>query len=155
MVIRKGVVSDIDNLVALVDKHKNELGFVKRGTLVSSIQREHLLVADNPICAFLDYRHRKDSQTTIYNLVVEKEYRRQNIGSLLLYELIDECMLLGKEFIYLKCAVELSSNKFYKAFGFYEVQRSQLRQRMGIHWRYDISQCDITNIKKSVNDSVY
>ncbi|MBV6438331.1 MAG: hypothetical protein AELANPGJ_03633 [Anaerolineae bacterium] len=120
-VIRRARLDDIDNAKALVDRHKNELGFVIRSALVTSVSRGELLVAlsaNDDIVGLVHFRHRRDKQSTLYSIVVSENVRSQSIGRALLAELVDECQRLGQERIVLKCPVELPANSIYPKFGF-------------------------------------
>src|SRR5690606_10426090 len=81
---RKGELKDLDQSKQLVDQHKTELGFVIRGALLKSIESSELLVTiddDDCLVGFVQYRHRLDGQTTLYNIVVNKANRDRGIGS--------------------------------------------------------------------------
>lgn len=118
---RKALPDDIDKIKSLVDKHKTELGFIIRPALINSIKTDELIVAVgsvDDIVGLAHYRHRKDGQTTLYNIVVRSDYRRHAIGSTLVECLKDEAHSRGQHFILLKCPATLSANEFYKALNF-------------------------------------
>lgn len=119
--IRKAVPEDIKRIKPLADKHKVELGFVVQGALLESIKANQLLVCvnrDDEIIGFTQYRHRKDKQTTLYNIVVAPNARRNNVGSALIDALCVDAVSAGKQAILLKCPQELDANNFYKSYGF-------------------------------------
>lgn len=119
--IRKAGREDIPAIKRLADQHKTELGFIIRGALQKSIEQQELLVAEDEagqICAFVQYRHRKDDQTTLYNIVVAQSERTTGIGRALIDALSAEARALHKHFILLKCPQELSANEFYRHYGF-------------------------------------
>jgi N-acetylglutamate synthase-like GNAT family acetyltransferase len=119
--IRKAIPDDIKGIKALADKHKVELGFVIQGALLKSIKANQMLVCvncDDEIIGFTQYRHRKDKQTTLYNIVVAPNIRRNSIGSALIDALCVDAVSTGKQVILLKCPQELEANKFYKSYGF-------------------------------------
>jgi ribosomal protein S18 acetylase RimI-like enzyme len=120
--IRKAVSSDISDLKALADAHKNELGFVLRPALTRSVDNRSIIVAipvnDQVLAGFVDYHHRKDSQTTIYHIVVASDWRRIGIGRELVEALRSEAMAFGKHRIVLKCPEDLMANAFYQSIGF-------------------------------------
>lgn len=116
--VQQATAEQIDAIKQLFDQHKTELGFVIRSALVSSLKRNELLVAvteNDEIIGVVHYRHRKDGQTTLYSIVVEKAFRRKAVGRALLCELKDEASGKGQKRILLKCPTELEANKFYKA----------------------------------------
>lgn len=121
-ILRKATLEDLDGIKILVDKHKNELGFVVRGALHRSIESSEIIVAvdeiEGNLVGFVHYRHRKDKQTTLYNIVVAQDKRRCGIGKLLLDSLAAEAINKEKESILLKCPIELPANDFYRHLGF-------------------------------------
>jgi N-acetylglutamate synthase-like GNAT family acetyltransferase len=120
VVIRLAIADDLDAIKALADRHKRELGFVRRGALLESITHDHLLVAelqDQPV-GFVQFHHRRDRQTTIHLIVVDANYRRRGVAGQLLDYLQASCLRRGQTRIGLKCPVDLSANDFYRQFGF-------------------------------------
>lgn len=140
IVITKATPSDIDGIKKIADAHRKELGFVRRPSLLESINRAEVFVArqNGSIIGFVEYRHRKDEQTTLYNIVVEPAYRRAGVGRNLLERLIQEAEQRRKTRILLKCPTELAANRFYEQIGFdlYQVEAGKKR-RLNI-WRRQI-----------------
>lgn len=120
LIIRVATAADLDPLKALADRHKREVGFVRRGALLESIRRAHLLVAlvGEDLVGFVQFHHRRDGQTTIHLIMVATAYRRQGVADVLLNQLRATCRELGQQRIGLKCPVELSANDFYRQAGF-------------------------------------
>ncbi len=118
--IRKARLADVDAIKALADSNRRELGFVRRAALSESILRNEVFVAEvgTLVAAFVEYHHRKDSQTTLYHIAVAEEHRMQSIGRGLLQALEREAIACGKRRVVLKCPVELSANCFYQKLGF-------------------------------------
>ncbi len=117
----KATLADLDEIKRIVDDHKQELGFVIRPALAHSIDKSELIVAklsSERVVGFAHYRHRKDGQTTLYNLVVIDEFRRKSIATRLIEALEAEARTLGQQFILLKCPSDLIANHFYKAIGY-------------------------------------
>ncbi len=114
------MLDDIDQIKRIADAHKKELGFVRRPSLLESISRSELLVAklDSAVVGFVEYRHRKDGQTTLYNIAVVPKYTRHGVGQKLVRALVNESAGLGKTCVCLKCPQDLPSNKFYENLGF-------------------------------------
>ena len=140
-IIRKALSDDIDGIKQLADQHKTELGFVIRGALMKSINQGQLLVAlddRGKVVGFNQYRHRKDQQTTLYNIVVAEELRRSGIGSALLDELCIDASSAGKETIFLKCPQELPSNSFYESYGFTLLDVEQGKNRPLSLWQFHL-----------------
>lgn len=120
VIIRTATSADLDAVKVLADRHKRDVGFVRRGALLESINRAHLLLAlagEDPV-GFVQFHHRRDGQTTIHLIMVASEHRRRGIAALLLNQLRTACQGLGQQRIGLKCPVDLSANSFYQQAGF-------------------------------------
>lgn len=141
--LRKATEADVDKIKELVDKHKTELGFVMRPALISSIKSSELNVAvesEDSVIGLIHYRHRKDGQTTIYNIVVRSDYRRQSIGAHLIEQLQHEARELGQSVILLKCPTNLQANDFYKALNFALNMTENGKKRPLNIWQLSISE---------------
>lgn len=135
IVITKARSTDINEIKQIADLHRRELGFVRRPSLSEAIIRSEIFVAkkNGSILGFVDYRHRKDRQTTLYNIAVLPQYRNLGVGRKLIEALVAEAKKLDQSCILLKCPEELSANKFYEALRF------QLREvEPGKHRRLNI-----------------
>jgi ribosomal protein S18 acetylase RimI-like enzyme len=140
-IIRKAVRSDLDEIKTLADAHKRELGFTLRPTLAESIARGEVFVAadDADLIGFVDYRHRKDEQTTLYHLVVSPEWRQRGVGRGLIEALQTEATERGKDYILLKCPEDLPANAFYQKLGFELTTSENGRSRKLNVWRLTLS----------------
>lgn len=120
VLVRPGLESDIDWLKSLVDKHKKELGFVRRGSLFESIKKGHLIIAETQEenAGFVQFHHRRDGQTTIHNIIVTNTQRGNGVGKELIRHLAAQSRALGQSRIKLKCPVNLDANSFYQSAGF-------------------------------------
>ena len=119
--IRKANIGDLDAIKALADANKSSLGFIIRPTLSFGIQKGWILVAeskDHRVIGFVHYRHRQDSQTTLYEICVDETQRGNGVGRSLIEMLSAEAAALGKEYIRLKAPVNLPANRFYQIIGF-------------------------------------
>lgn len=119
--VTKAEHSDIDDIKRIADAHRNELGFVRRPTLIEAIDRSEILIAkrNGNIIGFVEYRHRRDDQTTLYNIAVFPEYRRLGVGRKLVQSLVTEARKRNKQYISLKCPEDLTANQFYEVLGFH------------------------------------
>lgn len=137
--IQKAVPDDIDQIKQIADAHRKELGFVRKPSLLEAISRSELIVArqNGHIVGFVEYRHRLDEQTTLYNIVVNSALRGQGIGRQLVQALIDDSSNIGKTHITLKCPEELEANKFYAALNFQlcTVEPGKLRRLNIWQWK--------------------
>lgn len=138
--IRKATPEDLETLDSLVKAHKKELGFVRRVTLAESISARSLLVTeiDNKVIGLVHYRHRRDAQTTLYDIVVESNYRFMGVGKTLIDALIAEAQTLGKQTIVLKCPEELPANDFYAHLDFERLREEPGKHRRLIVWQFFI-----------------
>lgn len=113
--IRKAKPTDIDAIKEIADAHRHELGFVRRPSLIKSIKQEEVFVAQNGngLVGFMEFHHRRDLQTTLYNVVVNNDYRQEGVGRLLMQSLEEDAINQDKGIILLKCPEELPANAFY------------------------------------------
>lgn len=119
--IRRADLNDLDTIKRLADEHKRELGFIVRSALSYSILKGEMFVAissDNTLCGFVQFRHRKDAQTTLYNIVVAESARNQSFGCQLIEELIADATRNRQDTVLLKCPIDLPANDFYRKCGF-------------------------------------
>jgi len=136
-VVRQASADDIDMIKQLADAHKHELGFLRRPALLEAIDRHELLVVQNGtgIIGFVEYRHRRDHQTTLYNIVIHSDYRQQGIGRELVKELEKEAYLKDKSVIQLKCPEDLVANGFYEHIGYEQISTEPGKSRRLNIWQ--------------------
>ena len=120
IIVRKATMADLDVLKNLADAHKHELGFVLRPALAKSIAQGEVITAQisKDVVGFAEYHNRRDAQTTLYHIVVQPDHRGQGVGQQLIHTLVQDSIECGKEFVQLKCPVNLKANGFYKQLGF-------------------------------------
>ena len=123
-------LSDVDNVKRIADQHRAELGFHARQAYVDSLSKGELLIAkiDDQIVGFTRYHHRRDNQTTLYEIAMTSDARGKGIGRKLINALITDCQRVSSRCLRLSCPVELPANRFYEAVGFI---RSARRSRRG------------------------
>ena len=139
--VRQAGLSDLDAIKYLADAHRNELGFVLRPALAKSIERAEVLVAENScgIVGFIEYHHRRDEQTTLYHIAVQRDHRQRNIGRQLVQALRDDAGERNKSHIQLKCPVDLEANEFYDRLGFVKTEVQPGKHRSLVVWRITTS----------------
>ena len=140
-VVCHATIDDLDAIKQIADAHRRELGFVRRPTLLAAINRQEIFVAkrNEQIIGFVEYHHRRDNQTTLYNIVVKADYRTQGVGRALVEALAIESRGRGKAFILLKCPIDLPSNQFYKTLQFQSGTAEAGKHRPLNIWQLDLS----------------
>jgi len=138
--IRKAEIQDLTAIKQLADENTIALGFVLRPALVAGIERGWLLVAERSnnedVVGFVHYRHRRDSQTTLYEICVQQHHRRQGIGIALISALSAEASAFGKTHVRLKAPADIAANDFYQAVGFALAGMEPGRKRNLNIWNY-------------------
>lgn len=136
MSIRYATIPDLDAIKGLADANKGTLGFVLRPALLEAIAHRWVLVAeqDSQIVGFCNFRHRRDGQTTIYEICVAEAHRGTGIGRALITALCQECTSC----IRLKAVVGIPANEFYQRMGFVlESVQSGKKRSLNV-WRLDV-----------------
>jgi N-acetylglutamate synthase-like GNAT family acetyltransferase len=148
--IRKATPPDLDSIKQIADAHRQELGFIRRPTLQAAINRQEIFVADKDgqIIGFVEYHHRRDEQTTLYNIVVQPNCRGQGVGRGLAEALITEAKSLNKAFIRLKCPAELESNQFYEALNFQLHETEAGKHRPLNVWQFSLGSSKKINVPR-------
>lgn len=122
----------------IASQFSKELGFVNSTFLKEQLRKKELIVIEN--IGFVNFHHRKDNQTTIYEIAVSKEYQRQGYGRLLFFKVLCSAIENNKNFIQLKCTFDnVNAHKFYELIGFKKVGEEQGKKRMLFIYRYDIT----------------
>ena len=118
------------------NKFKHELGFVNLAALEVAESQGELEVIDN--VGFCNFHHRKDSQTTIYEIAVLPERQKEGWGRLLFYRVLSSAIEHKKAKIIAKCPVDLESNGFYKSLGFKLIEVESGKKRKLNIYEYNI-----------------
>lgn len=137
MQITMANLKDLEDIKAIADNNKIELGFLIRSAIKESILEERLCVSKNggEIIGFIRFRHRKDNVTKIYDMCVRKENRRQNHGKKIIDFLKAHSRCKGKTEIQLKCPENLDANNFYRKTGFELIRIEEGKKRRLKIWR--------------------
>lgn len=143
MHIRKAQPLDLDAIKTIADKHKTELGFIRRPTLEKSILLDEIFVAideeSQAIIGFVHYHHRRDKQVTLYNIAVIQAFRSSGVATQLISALVEEAKARQLDYILLKCPEELEANKFYARYGFSAMPQEKGKHRALNIWRLDLN----------------
>jgi ribosomal protein S18 acetylase RimI-like enzyme len=126
----------------IADANRDALSFVTRGKFQEAVEQKRGLVAlqDDKVIGFVLYRHRKrDKQTTLSDICVDKGHRGEKIGRLLVEALVQDCRKKSREFIQLKCPTDLPANEFYHSVGFkfHDIENGKKR-KLNV-WRLTIT----------------
>lgn len=143
MHIRKAQLLDLDAIKMIADKHKTELGFIRRPTLEKSILLDEIFVAidaeSQTIVGFVHYHYRQDKQVTLYNLAVIQAFRSSGVATQLISALVEEAKAHQLDYILLKCPEELSANQFYERYGFLAMSQEKGKNRPLNIWKFDLN----------------
>lgn len=135
---------DIPEIKHIADANKKYIGFIMTGALIDSINKNMLIVSkyNNKITGFINYHYRKDEQTTLYEICVDKKYREQGHGKMLWNYLLNESKLYNKKIIQAKCPVDGIAHSFYFKIGF-TIKTTRTHTKNGkklITWIYNCEQ---------------
>jgi GNAT superfamily N-acetyltransferase len=141
IITRKGIIEDLSVIKQIADDEKSVFGFITKGTIQEAIISGGIMVItyDNIVVGFQHYYHRKrDLQTTLYHKAIKKEFRGKGLGKLLVDAVVNECVVLGRNKLLLKCPIGLSSNEFHKKYGFVLAGQEIGKLRNLNIWEYNI-----------------
>ena len=138
VIIRKARLDDLDAIKTIADANKEAIGFILRPVLACNIEYGWVLAAEmaHEVVGFVNYRHRQDDQTTLYEICVAAERRGNGVGRALIEALIEECRGKNKERIRLKCPIDNEANIFYDKMDFTQVGEEKGRRRKLVVWEY-------------------
>lgn len=138
MILRKPTLDDLNQIKSIADSNRDSLGFVIKGEFLFSIKKKWMFVIDieSKICGFINYRHRKDDVTTVYQICVEDQNRGKGYGSFLMDKLAEEAKKCGKKEIRLKSPIKNESNEFYRNYGFEIISKEKRKQNTILIWQY-------------------
>lgn len=134
--IRKARLRDLEAIKQIADANKEAIGFVLRPALAENIRRGWVLVAEKAgvVIGFASYRHRRDEQTTLYEICVAEGQRGNSVGRALLETLVEESQRLSKDYLRLKCPADSEANAFYASLAFEQVGKERGKNRELIQW---------------------
>lgn len=142
VVIRKAEITDLEAIKQLADKNRLALGFVLRPALAAGILQGWVLIAEQiggGLIGFVHYRHRRNQQTTLYEICIAEEHRSKGIGHQLVSALVVEAATVGKAYIQLRAPVDIPANAFYQRIGFVLDRTEPGRKRPVNVWQYVIN----------------
>lgn len=132
MWIRVAQETDVDRCQQIARQWSHELGFVRRDSLLRGVDKRELFVAevDGHVVGFVNWHNRRDGISKIYEIAVDREYLRRDIGRALLYAVPAP--------ITLSCPVDNDSNQFYAAAGMILTETVPGRKRDLNIWKLSI-----------------
>lgn len=142
ILIRKADSADLDAIKQLADKNRATLGFVLRPALAAGIEQGWVMVAEKisgELVGFVHFRHRRNQQTTLYEICIAEEHRTKGVGRQLVNALVIEATALGKACIQLRAPVDIPANAFYRTIGFVLDRTEPGRKRPVNVWEYAIN----------------
>lgn len=123
----------------MFQEHRSELGFVNR----AQCEEKDLYTVERSgqtVGAALGNHCVRKPQTTLYELAVLPEYRREGIATELIRRMARDS---PHEKIVAKCPVDLSANEFYEDTGWQHIGKQDGKNRDLNIWEYDIPPVDI------------
>ena len=139
--ICKATERNIGEIKIIADANRDTIGFILRPALLEAMERKELIVVkalNNKVMGFINYHHRQDRQTTIYEICVKTSYRHRGIGRRLIRTVVNEAYSLGKDRIVLKCPEGLPANRFYSRLGFCHVSTENGKKRRLNVWEFRV-----------------
>ena len=138
--IRHARIEDVTGVKVLADRYRVELGFVRISILQEAQKKRWLLVAvkNQQVIGFANFRIRQDRNATLYDIVVDKPYRKQKIGKRLIQRLTWLVNVAGGEHIRLKCPQSLPANAFYEKLQFIHIESEKGKKRPLNVWHYSL-----------------
>jgi ribosomal protein S18 acetylase RimI-like enzyme len=137
--IKEIQIENVPKVKSLADMNRDSIGFNPRKKFEEVVEQKRGMVAfeNNELVGFVIYRHRKlDSQTTLSEICVREDCRGKGFGKKLIDALIFECQEKKRDFIQLKCPIDLHANKFYEKIGFSHYQTEDGKKRQLNVWRF-------------------
>jgi len=124
----------VDEITNLFQDHRDELGFVNSAQVREKDTYTVSRDGDLAGAAICNHCVRKP-QTTLYDIAVYEEYRRDGVGSELIENITHDS---PHRKIIAKCPLDLPANEFYENTGWTFVGREEGKSRDLNIWRYDI-----------------
>jgi len=125
---------DVEQVTALFQDHRDELGFVNRAQVREKdtyVEYRDGEVAGAAICNHCVQK----PQTTLYDIAVAEEYRREGVATLLIEKMATES---PHDSLVAKCPCELPANHFYRTDGWEKVAVEEGKSRSLNVWEKDI-----------------
>lgn len=135
--IRIAIPEDVPAIDKVFRTAPDVLAYVPKVVIAAAIARRSCLVVeqDEAVIAAVLFHHRRDGQTTVRELAVRPEFKRQGWGTRLVEHIRRESGERQKAFVLAKCPVGAPSNAFWNAMGFRHVAVQEGRKRNLNVWK--------------------
>lgn len=110
----------VDEIDSLIRSCRGVFGYISKAAICKSLGEQELFLfyRDGHVAGFIRFHHRRDGQTTVYEIAVLESYRGVGIGRWLLSKLLVDCEARGQHKIVAKCPADLPSNDWWRWMGF-------------------------------------
>lgn len=130
--VKVAVIEDLQQIKALADAHRHELGFVNKSIIDAAIKAQEILYVRDR--GFLHFHHRQDKISTLYHFCVKSDWQRQGIGRQLINAWEEHSKKYGINCLRLKCPIDLPANGFYSRLGFQRINIDPGKHRPLVVW---------------------
>jgi len=124
----------VTEIANLFQQHRDELGFVNSAQVREKITHHKRRDGNVVGAAIVNHCVRKP-QTTLYDIAVDEDHRREGIASSLIDEIADDS---PHDKIIAKCPQELDANGFYHRTGWELHDTEDGKNRFLNVWKYSI-----------------
>ncbi|MBC7342728.1 MAG: GNAT family N-acetyltransferase [Clostridia bacterium] len=131
---------DVSAIKKIADDHRTDCGFIPKAAFLEAVDKGWLLVAKvhGVVAGFVRFRHRRDKTTTVYEIALANHFKRQGIGTELVFALTEHARQRNQLEIFLKCPANLPANHFYSSLGFQLVRVDSGKRRDLNVWRFGL-----------------
>ena len=139
--VRPATPDDLAGIDALVRQASDVFGFVPRVVIARAIDEGKVLVltaGDGRLIGAIRFHHRRDGFTTIHEVVVAADARKDGVGRTLVQAVHDAALARGQQSLRAKCPIDALANGFYRATGWERVAIEDGRVRELVVWRLPV-----------------
>ncbi|MBU6150003.1 MAG: GNAT family N-acetyltransferase [Chloroflexi bacterium] len=139
--LRPAAPDDLTGIDALVRQASDVFGFVPRVVIARAIEEGKVLVltaGDGRLIGAIRFHHRRDGVTTIHEVVVAADARKDGVGRTLVQAVHDAALARGQQSLRAKCPIDALANGFYRATGWERVAIEDGRVRELVVWRLPV-----------------
>ena len=122
--VRPAAPDDLVGIDALVRQASDVFGFVPRVVLARAINEGKVFVVtsvDGRLAGAVRFHHRRDAVTTVHEVIVAKDARKDGVGRTLVQAVHDAALARGQQALRAKCPIDARANGFYRATGWERV----------------------------------